>query len=221
MRVDRVPGKCMVKGYDKGGWFAIEGFNFGFNAKEEKKKDPPDKNNKVLTAEQKKELKKKEALEKKKAQRREAQQAKDPPDREEFTSMRISKQVDTATVYLMKQAMKAGADPANSKEDDLTADIHIVGSMLIEEEHLYVWAKIRLEMVQLTKWSVSASGDGRPNEAVTLQYKKAAIWYQGSEGTFLDASFTDGWNQTDNSRWRFEKFDDARRALEKDGDKIY
>ena len=133
--------------------------------------------------------------------------------------MKISKQADMATVYLMRLAMKT-ADREDSKGYNLTADIHMVGSMLIEEKPVYVWAKIRLEMVQLTSWGVSASGDGRPGEAIEIKYKKAAIWYQGSEGTFLDASFTDGWNQTDNSRWRYDKFDDARRALEKGGDTI-
>ena len=118
--------------------------------------------------------------------------------------MSISRKVDSSTVNLMQLAMHARAKPAQSLElSPITADLHLIGAMTVEDKNIYTWVKIHLETVHVTDWEISADGDDRPTETVKIQYGRAAMCYQGTpDGVLLDSTIDDGWDQWTNERWR-------------------
>ena len=197
MRIGKLPGNCEITGYEntgeKGGWFPIEGFNFGFNVSMEQLAAA------INTEKERKKNRGNDASQQTGSPVAQTRQTADKKKDDGVTKMQISKAVDATTVYLMRYAMER-ASPGTATT--LDAEIHVIGSMTDEEKTVYCQLRVYLQDVFITSWEVSGSGDGRPTESVELQYGKGAMCYQGSQGSFLDAAQEDGWSLLNNERWR-------------------
>jgi type VI protein secretion system component Hcp len=199
MRIGKLPGKCQITGYETGGWFPIDGFNFGFNVNMDDLSEAI-ANEKDQRRRQRTQDESQQTPEQAPRQVRGARSDDDGAD-EGITKMQISKAVDGTTVYLMRHAMEQPPKPGETTK--LDAEINVVGSMIIKQEQtVYCWLRVYLQDVFITSWEVNGAGDGRPIETVELQYGKGAMCYQGSQGGFLDPAQEDGWNLWENKRWR-------------------
>jgi type VI protein secretion system component Hcp len=199
MRIGKLPGNCEIIGYEKGGWFPIDGFNFGFGVSMEEleaaiKKDREGKKKKKKEKGGSQGTKPSAVQTAKKKKKTEGE-----GDDDGITKLQFSKAVDGSTVYLMRHAMELLPTGTST---NLDAEIHVIGSMSNEAKTVYCQLRVYLEDVFITSWEVSGSGDGRPTENVELQYGKKAMCFQGSQGSFLDPAQEDGWSMWKNERWR-------------------
>ncbi|MDP6557671.1 MAG: hypothetical protein QGG71_23600, partial [Pirellulaceae bacterium] len=145
MRIGKLPGNCEITGYEKGGWFPIEGFNFGFNvsmeelagaikAEKERKKNKENRGN--------------DASQQTGSPVAQTRQTADKKKDDAITKMQISKAVDATTVYLMRHAMELPAPPGTATT--LDAEIHVIGSMSDEEKTVYCQLRVYLQDVFIT-----------------------------------------------------------------------
>jgi len=195
-------GSCEILGspaeddYRQQGWFPVQSFNFGTSEAGDKKKanqkptggTPAGKSPQATTGDNK------------------SGSGDDSGEKDAFTSMELSKEVDRATCSLMVLAMqerskKHGRDLSKGYQ----ADIHVLGSFAIKdsiERHMMPSIMIHMEGVHIVKWGISGSGDGRPTENISLRYDRAAMYYYWTgEGTEFQPSGAKGWDQSGNCEW--------------------
>lgn len=196
--------------YRQGGWFPVDSFNFGFNeALKPNANDKPGGSSPAgksnagrpggnLTSG--------------------TNSSSGSGEKNDFTSMELSKEVDRATCHLMVLAMeershKQGvADRGGEKK--LHADIHVLGSIVFEqsgERNVYPSLMIHLEGVRVKEWNINGSGDDRPKESVKLLYDRAAMYYVWTDGKEFLHFGPKGWDQSKNGPWEdsapaFEKY---------------
>ena len=193
MRLDKVVGSCHIRGYDsltwaEGGWFPVDSVSFGFNPQSATPESKDGKNPGKGAGNH--------------SPRPSSNGGKDTD--EEFTEMRVAKQVDCATANLMTLAMEAKMKPAE-KKSKLKADIHFLGSVEGGKSSgigVHTFLLIHLEAVEIKGWNINGSGESRPTEDITLRYEKAAMCYHGTpDGKTKKPNLTAGWDQSANKQW--------------------
>jgi type VI protein secretion system component Hcp len=201
MRLNELGGLyCEIEGgneYKYGdigaGWFPIESMNFGVEAKSEAKaatKVPPN-----------------------------ATPGKAPPppppppgtkpEKEDhtFSSISVSKFVDMTTTWLMQFAMEDRLKTKDDKDNLRRADFHFLHSVkgidrAGKDRHVFPYLMITLDNVLVTSWNITASGDDRPTESMTIKYDKAAMrYYASADGKVWVGGDCCGWDQDGNGPW--------------------
>lgn len=125
----------------------------------------------------------------------------------EEQELSISKQVDSATVYLMLQAMKGRT--VEGVTEPCCIDIHIVHTRRYEEKDLgttdrspNAFLKIRIEDAILQEWSINGSNDDWPTESIKLKFNRAAMKFRAfGEGGKSVTHGPKGWDQFKNEPW--------------------
>ena len=181
---------CKIRGYDKSedGWFPIDSVNFGFQEASAPTSSPTETNTNNNA------------------------QSSDPSD-PDFTRLKITKQVDSTSGWLMHFAMQERLQSEKSADgedvNDFDADIHFLEALHQDSElPVHSYLQIHLKCVLVKDWSISGSGDGRPVETVGLWFARAAMqyWYLKEVETangkrVFQPSKAHGWDQTKNESW--------------------
>ena len=180
-------GSCGIAGYQD--WFPVESFGFGFEPpkpESEKKTSPGGKETQAGA----------------RTPPSAASSVKEPE--KDFTSVRISKPVDSATSYLMQMACEDRKETVGTAKSKRMADVHVLGSMQVgAESYIVPWVMVHLEVVLVHGWSMDASGDERPSESVELWYERASmvyVFHDKKQGLFR--SEQRGWDQKKHGPWR-------------------
>jgi len=118
----------------------------------------------------------------------------------------IDKTVDSATVYLMHNAMKNRKDASNSR---CNIDIHVVQNKGLDENkggHLKPFQpilQIRIENAIISNWGIDASDDGRPTESISIWYNRAAMKYRATkDGKTFEVHGPLGWDEQTNADFK-------------------
>jgi type VI protein secretion system component Hcp len=205
---DKVKGSCTIAGYreedgdaNAKGWFAANSFNFGFDAKQQ----DSDANGSQPRASQ---PRANAGAGSGSGQNSVQPKSSDKQKSEVFSAISISKEVDSATSYLMFLAMEERKSK-KGVDSGIHADIHILSSVDVQQQKRFIYPSlmIHLEGVRVEEWNIEGSGDERPSENVQLKYDRAAISYQKTrDGKTFEAANTSGWDQVKNASWSYTKF---------------
>jgi type VI protein secretion system component Hcp len=126
---------------------------------------------------------------------------------EAFTEIQVSRFVDAATPQLMKFAMQDRRVDKGKQVMLRKADIHFLHSVMGNKSEttlrtVFPYLMITLEDVLVTSWNITASGDDRPTESLSLKYDKAAMrYYRTVSGEVWTGGTPAGWNQMTNGDW--------------------
>jgi hypothetical protein len=186
----KVYGSCNIKGYETGGWFPINSFSFGFEAKEKggANKSAGGKGgaggaNSGAPAGG--------------SSATSSQQKGSSDSGSEESQIRIEKPVDTGTCDLMKLAMQ-DRKKTKGRESKLQADIHLLSFIEISggARATFPNLMIHLEGVLVKNWEVTGSADERAEESLALQYDRAAMKYVATRDgkEYMDCPAR-GWDQ--------------------------
>jgi type VI secretion system secreted protein Hcp len=110
----------------------------------------------------------------------------------EIPAIELGKTMDASSVYLMQAAVSGGALGKEAKIHFLTT-----GG---DKANLYLEFKLFNPIV--TKWAISGSDDGRPEENISLWYWK--IWmqyYTTTDGKSFTSAGSRGWDRVKNEPW--------------------
>jgi type VI protein secretion system component Hcp len=194
--------KVKAYGYDKGGWFPVESFDFGF------KEMPKQPDNKAPTG---------PATHKAPPPKPGAGAQKLATAEEKgFTEISLSKQIDKASCSLMYLAlMHRTADAAKGEDSKIQADIHVISSFAAgDDRHIYPNIMLHMEGVLLTSWGISGGGDDRPKEKLAFKYSKVAMSYQPTpDAKYFDPMDKRGWLMNENKAWPVEDLFDKYLAI--------
>jgi type VI protein secretion system component Hcp len=189
MRVATVLGMCEINPYGdgactEGGWYPVNSASFGFESAGSESSEVTSQNGKSGASA---------------SQKKTAASSEGSKDSE----IKIEKNVDFSTANLMKVAMNCRSKRGKDKMTLTDADIHFVGTTR-RDDGIHTWAflRIHLEAVVIKSWNLSASGDQRPTESITLGYEKIAMCYAGTaDARIQDAKQNAGWDQAQNKDW--------------------
>jgi type VI protein secretion system component Hcp len=133
----------------------------------------------------------------------------DGQDEKTFSHLSVSRGVDAASTLLMgfamadRQATKAGEQVKTRK-----ADIHFLHSVAgfsktkDNEMYVYPYLMITLASVLVAGWKITAQGDDRPTEQLTLWYDKVAMrYFRTKDGQVWNTVEPKGWDQYNNEPW--------------------
>lgn len=196
---DRATGSIQIYGYDgkKDGWFPANNFNFGFNAKQESEGNgaPPRGNTSASSS-------------RPTAPAAQGAPADQKKKEDVFSAISISKEVDSATSYLMRLCMEERKSK-KGVDSGILSDIHVLSSVDVpnQKRFIYPGLMVHLEGVRVEEWNIESSGDERPSETVQLRYDRAAMSYQRTtDGKNFSPAYSSGWDQTKNTSWTYEGF---------------
>lgn len=215
MRTDKLEGKyCDVEGGSKmkrfqynavgAGWFPIQTLSFGFQGRDQSS----GANNQANA----------NAPRSNSARQQTGNNNQGPgqgggqqgAERDEPNTLSISRGVDRATVELFdfamqdRKATKADDDNARKVDIHFLHSVHVYGSTSIisDDQYIYPYMMIALDRVLFKGWEISASGDDRPVENLTLWFDKSAIRYhRTADGKIWNHAGPKGWDQHDNEPW--------------------
>ena len=187
MSISKVPGICDIRKYDEnagkdGGWFPVTSISVGFQKPGESGSGGG-------------------------ANASPAPQKGGSPagggENDSGCSFKVTKSVDSASVPIMMLAM--AERERVSKKDGLTADIHFIGSVRVENNtsdvDTFTFIRIHLDSMEITEWGVSGSGEGRPEEQFTIGFEKFAMCYESTDGKTVLPTHTKGWDQSTQKPW--------------------
>jgi type VI secretion system secreted protein Hcp len=111
----------------------------------------------------------------------------------DLPAVQLGKSMDIASVYLMQNAI-AGKSFG-------TAEIHFVESQGVEEGAYKVYLEYKLDRAIIKSWSISASGDDRPEETVAILYNKIKMKYTPFDGAKAGPAHEKGWDTIAGKAW--------------------
>jgi type VI protein secretion system component Hcp len=77
-----------------------------------------------------------------------------------------------------------------------------MGKGSTDPRFIFPYMLITLENVLVKSWNITASGDDRPSESISLWYDKAAMrYYRTKDGKVWIGGQVSGWNQKENKEW--------------------
>lgn len=126
---------------------------------------------------------------------------------EEFSQLSISKHVDGATTLLMGFAMEDRTVSKSDEDKMRKVDIHFLDSVMgqlaeLEGRFVFPYLMITLDRVLIKGWELSAQGDDRPTESLTLWFDRAAMrYYRTIDGKVWNSVEPKGWDQHANEPW--------------------
>jgi type VI protein secretion system component Hcp len=197
---DSTAGSVGIEGYPiDEGWFPANSFNFGFKGKKEEKTDTGGRGStgggqsagagatasaRVQTS---------------------SSSSDSGQDKEVFSKMSLSKEVDNATCSLMALAMEERKSK-KGVDSGIRADVHVLSSVNIgSKRFIYASLMMHLEGVRVEDWHVDGSGDERPSEGVQLGYDRAAMAYQKTpDGKRIEPLQMKAWDQDKGGPWEYK-----------------
>jgi hypothetical protein len=201
---DVVVGSVNIGEYpETEGWFPANSFNFGFKGKkEETTSDTASKgrtggNSGGAGA----------GASGSASARVQTSQSDASKEKEVFSKMSLSKEVDLATCGLMALAMEERKSK-KGVDSGIKADVHVLSSVNIgSKRFIYASLLMHLEGVRVEDWHIDGSGDERPSEGVQLGYDRAAMAYQKTpDGREVKPLQSKAWDQDKGGPWEY-KFD--------------
>ncbi|MEN1678602.1 MAG: hypothetical protein AAGJ46_03345 [Planctomycetota bacterium] len=211
MRTDKLAGQyCDIEGGSKmkkfsynqkaAGWFPVGSISFGFRGRDQSS----GANNRATAAAPRSGT----ATQQTGATPQDA--AGQGGNREEPNTLNVTRSVDRASVELFDFAMRDRKATKADEDNARQVDIHFLHSVHVyksdnincEDQFIYPYLMIALDRVLFKGWEISASGDDRPTETLTLWFDKSAIRYdRTSNGRDWNHASPRGWDQHDNKEW--------------------
>jgi type VI protein secretion system component Hcp len=195
---DSTSGSVQIEGYPLNeGWFPANSFNFGFKGKKEEQTDNASRGRGAgstggagATAT---------------ANARVQSSQSEGGEKEVFSKMSLSKEVDNATCSLMALAMEERKSK-KGVDSGIRADVHVLSSVNIgSRRFIYASLMVHLEGVRVEDWHVDGSGDERPTEGVQLGYDRAAMAYQKTpDGKTVEPLQIKAWDQDKGGPWEYK-----------------
>lgn len=187
-----IKGSCKIAGYDgEEGWFPAASFNFDFTGKKENGGKKSGGGGVAVPAVS--------ARATATAAAAAGGGPQQPPEKDEaFSAMQLTKELDTATCYLMFLAMDERKNKKGLQEK-CTADVHVLSSVQVNQvRHIFTSVMIHLGGVIVEKWAINGSGDEPPSESLTLKYDQAAMQFRKTDGMVYGPRH---WDQVANGPW--------------------